>query len=178
MGCWDTGWRVSRHRAPAHVASCACSWLEAPRGSGARALLMRSDGLGWVVVHTFHIPWHSRTWWGHWNLWDGVCTRGSGGLFAELLRCPLGAQGLQEAACEPPIFRQVTMREVPHLHYSFSLPRLFIQLCYAWQGTNSGYKLSPDRGFTFPFPIVVKTGKGCCRTCVKRTSSTWQSQSL
>lgn len=47
-------------------------------------------------------------------------------------------------------------------------PAFYIALLYM-AGKKSGYKLSPDQGFTFPFPIVVKTGKGCCRTSTKRT---------
>lgn len=55
-----------------------------------------------------------------------VCAqREIGRLLAEQLLCPLRAQGLQEAACESRIFRQVTAREVPHLHYFSSLPQLF-----------------------------------------------------
>lgn len=86
-----------------------------------------------------------------------------------LLCCSLQAQGLQEAACESPVFRQITMREVPHLHYFSSLPWLFIQLYYPQREKINDYQLSPHQGFTFLSPIFVETGKGYCRTCVKRT---------
>lgn len=175
MHFWDAGtraggWAGTDHQLtlhPAHVpglSPCGGSSVDQGLGLCWRAVLA---WVGWWFTHSMSL--------GTAGLGEDigigvsgmVCAHdGIGGLFAERLHYPLRAQGLQEATCESPIFKLLWEKSLTCTTFPPCPGFLYSCIVHGREKT-SGYKLSPDQGFKFP--IIVKTGKGCCRTCAKRT---------